>query len=170
LATKSDRNIVITGFMGTGKTTVARIVAGRLGLPFVDTDDTIVAQAGKPIPEIFAQDGEPVFRHHERRVCRFYAGQSGYVIATGGGMLVDAENRRVMLASGLVVCLLASKDAIRQRLAGKTGRPLFSGDWEALFDRRAEAYASIPHRIDTTGRDPDDVAEEIIRLWQTESQ
>lgn len=165
-----DRNIVITGFMGTGKTTVAKKVAERLGRTFIDTDEKIVEQAGKSIPEIFAQDGEAVFRHHERRVCRFYAGQSGYVIATGGGMLVDDENRRVMLASGLVVCLMASKAAIRERLAGQTGRPLFSGDWEALYDRRAEAYAAIPHQIDTTSRTPDEVVEEVIRLWQTESQ
>lgn len=155
--------------MGTGKTTVAKKVAERLGRTFIDTDEKIVEQAGKSIPEIFAQDGEAVFRHHERRVCRFYAGQSGYVIATGGGMLVDDENRRVMLASGLVVCLMASKAAIRERLAGQTGRPLFSGDWEALYDRRAEAYAAIPHRIDTTLRTPDEVVEEVIRLWQTES-
>lgn len=155
--------------MGTGKTTVAKKVAERLGRTFIDTDEKIVEQAGKSIPEIFAQDGEAVFRHHERRVCRFYAGQSGYVIATGGGMLVDDENRRVMLASGLVVCLMASKAAIRERLAGQTGRPLFSGDWEALYDRRAEAYAAIPHQIDTTSRTPDEVVEEVIRLWQTES-
>jgi shikimate kinase len=170
LATTPDRNIVITGFMGTGKTTVAKKVAKHLNRPFVDTDEKIVEQAGKPIPEIFAQDGEAVFRHHERRVCRFYAGQSGYVIATGGGALVDAENRNVMLASGLVICLLASKDAIRRRLSGQTGRPLFSDDWEALYDRRADAYAAIPHQIDTTSRKPDEVAQEIIRLWQNESQ
>lgn len=170
MATRPDRNIIITGFMGTGKTTVAKIVAERLHLPLVDTDEKIVEQARKSIPEIFAQDGEAVFRHHERRVCRFYAGQSGYVIATGGGALVDAENRLVMLASGLVVCLLASKAAIRERLAGQTGRPLFLGDWEALYDKRAEAYAAIPHQIDTSARTPEDVAQEIIRLWQTESQ
>lgn len=170
MATMPDRNIVITGFMGTGKTTVAKKVAKQLNRPFVDTDEKIVEQAGKSIPEIFAQDGEAVFRHHERRVCRFYAGQSGLVIATGGGALVDADNRNVMLASGLVVCLLASKEAIRQRLAGQTGRPLFSGDWEALYDKRADAYAAIPHQIDTTSIKPDEVAQEIIRLWQNESQ
>lgn len=165
-----DHNIVITGFMGTGKTTVSKKVARHLNRPFVDTDEKIVEQAGKSIPEIFAQDGETVFRHHERRVCRYYAAQSGLVIATGGGALVDAENREVMLASGLVVCLTASKDAIRRRLSGQTDRPLFSGDWEALYDRRMEAYAAIPHQIDTTALKPDEVAQEIIRLWQNESQ
>lgn len=170
MATTPDRNIVITGFMGTGKTTVAKKVAQRLNRTFVDTDEKIVEQAGKSIPEIFAQDGEAVFRHHERRVCRFYAAQSDLVIATGGGALVDPDNRRVMMASGLVVCLTASKDAIRKRLAGHTGRPLFSGDWEALYDKRAEAYAAIPYQIDTTALKPDEVVQEIIRLWQSESQ
>lgn len=167
MATQS--NIVITGFMGTGKTTIGTLVAGLLDRPFVDTDEEIVKQAGKSIPEIFADDGEVVFRHHERRVCRFYAAQDGYVIATGGGMLVDADNRRVMLASSFVVCLLATKDAIRARLQGQTGRPLFSGDWETLYDQRAEAYAAIPRRIDTSDRLPEDIAKEIIELWQRES-
>ncbi len=170
MVTKSDRNIVITGFMGTGKTTIGRRVAECLERPFVDTDDAIVEQAGKTIPEIFANEGEAVFRHHERRVCRFYAGQSGYVIATGGGMLVDADNRRVMLASGLVICLTASKQAIRERLSGQTGRPLFSGDWEALYDRRAPAYAEIPHQIDTSDLSPDTIVKEILALWQNESR
>jgi len=75
-----------------------------------------------------------------------------------------------MLASGFVVCLLATKEAIRARLQEETGRPLFSGDWEGLYDRRAEAYAAIPYRIDTSDRLPDDVAREIIERWQRESQ
>ena len=152
--------------MGTGKTTIAQMVAATLGWPFVDTDDVIVKQAGKPIAQIFADDGEALFRHYERRVCRFYAGQRGYVLATGGGMLVDAINRQVMLASSFVVCLQATKAAIRERLAEQTGRPLFSGDWEALYDKRMAAYAEIPQQIDTTDRQPTDIAQEIIRLWR----
>src|SRR5690349_12571702 len=108
----NDRNIVITGFMGTGKTTVGRCVADNLKRRFVDTDDKIVESAGKPIPQIFADDGEAAFRHIERRICRFYAGQRWLVIATGGGMLVDESNLSVMIASGFVVCLNATPDAI----------------------------------------------------------
>ncbi len=166
MATRSDRNIVITGFMGTGKTTIGQLVAEKLGWPFVDLDEVIVAQAGKPIAQIFAEDGEAIFRHYERRVCRFYAGQYGYVLATGGGMLVDADNQRAMLASSFVVCLQATKATIRERLAEETGRPLFSGDWETLYDQRQAAYAAIPHQIDTTNRDTNAVAEEVIELWQ----
>ena len=166
MATRSNGNIVITGFMGTGKTTVGQLVAQQLDWPFVDTDDVIVEQAGKSIAQIFADDGEAIFRHYERRVCRFYAGQCGYVLATGGGMLVDATNRQVMLASSFVVCLQATKAAIQERLAEQSGRPLFSGDWEALYDQRQAAYTEIPYQIDTSNRDPADIVKEIIQLWQ----
>lgn len=163
----NDRNIVLTGFMGTGKTAVGQIVAARLNRPFVDTDEFIVKGAGKPIAHIFAQDGEPAFRYMERRACRFFAGQRGLVIATGGGMLVDASNLAVMVASGTVICLNASPPTIRQRLAGQTGRPLFSGDWEALLAQRRLAYAAIPQQIDTDGKTSEQVAEEVIALCPT---
>lgn len=166
MATRSDRNIVITGFMGTGKTTVAQRLAGLLERPFVDTDAEIERRAGRSIAAIFAEDGEAAFRRREARLCRFLAGQRGLVIATGGGMLVDPGNRAVMLASGFVVCLNASVDAIRQRLAGETGRPLFQGDWEALLGRRQAAYAEIPHQINTDGQSPEAVAEEVLALWR----
>jgi len=165
----NDRNIVITGFMGTGKTTVGRCVAASLQRQFIDTDEKIVEDAGKPIPQIFAEDGEALFRHIERRVCRFYAGQRGLVIATGGGMLVDESNLRVMTASGFVVCLNASPDEIRKRLAGETGRPLFSGDWESLLEKRRPTYAKIPHQIDTVDKLPNQIAQEVIALWQNAS-
>jgi shikimate kinase len=155
--------------MGTGKTTVGEGLAAALGRPFIDTDAKIVQQAGKPIAEIFAQDGEAVFRHIERRVCRFYAGQRGLVIATGGGMLVDEGNLRVMMASGCVVCLNAVPDEIRRRLAGQTGRPLFSGDWEKLLQQRRTAYARIPNQVETTGKTPDEIIQEIIQLWRNAS-
>lgn len=167
MATNKLFNIVLTGFMGTGKTTVGKLVAKTLERPFVDTDEAIVQRAGKPIAAIFAEDGEAVFRLFERRVCRFYAGQPGYVIATGGGMLVEPSNLKVMQASGLVICLLASVETIRARLADEVGvRPLFAGDWETLLKQRETAYAAIPHHITTDNRTPEQVAEEVIALWQ----
>jgi shikimate kinase len=153
--------------MGTGKTTVGMAVAARLDRPFVDTDAVIVERTGRSIPEIFAQDGEEVFRHYEHLLCRYYAAQRGLVIATGGGMLVATGNRDVMLASSFVVCLRASKAAVRARLGREEGRPLFSGDWEALFDVRAAAYRTIPVQVDTDGRSIDEVVEEVTKLWQT---
>jgi shikimate kinase len=163
----SDRNIVITGFMGTGKTTVGRLVAEKLSRPFIDTDEEIVRRTGRSIPDIFAHDGESNFRHIERRMSRFLAAQHGLVIATGGGMLVDESNRDVMLASGLVVCLNAAPEAILQRLKNDpVERPLLKGDWRVLLEKRAEAYASIPNQVDTTGKSPDEIAGEIVALWQ----
>ncbi len=165
-----DRNIILTGFMGTGKSTVGKLVAQKLGRPFVDTDEEIVRQAKQTIPEIFAQKGEPTFRQMERRVCRFLAAQHGYVIATGGGMLVDDGNRAVMLASGMVVCLQASPETIRQRIqVDQTERPLLKGDWQALLEKRRSAYETIPHQIDTSDQTPEQIAEKVIQLWQSAS-
>lgn len=166
MAIRSEQNIVLTGFMGTGKTTTGQCLAARLARPFIDTDAEIERRAGRPIADIFAQDGEAAFRRSEARLCRFYAGQRGLVIATGGGTLVDPGSRAVMLASGFVVCLDASPETIRARLAGETGRPLLSGDWEALLARRQPAYADIPSHVNTDGRTPEAVAEEVLALWK----
>jgi shikimate kinase len=163
----NDRNIVITGFMGTGKTTVGRRVAELLQRPFIDTDEEIVRRTGRTIPDIFAHDGESNFRHIERRMSRFLAAQRGYVIATGGGMLVDESNLEVMLASGLVICLNATPEAIMQRLKDDPiERPLLKGDWRTLLEKRRVAYASIPNQLDTTGKTPDEIAGEIVAIWQ----
>ncbi len=164
----NERNIVLTGFMGTGKTTVGRLVAQQIGWQFVDSDDAIVERAGLSIPEIFTQHGEEVFRQIEREVCRSLAVQQAVVIATGGGMLVDAVNRQIMLDSGFVVCLMATPAAIESRLTGAeaTNRPLLQHDWIALFNSRQEAYNMIPHQVDTTDKSPDEVAQEIVNLWR----
>lgn len=170
MVTTNDRNIVLAGFMGTGKSTVGKLLAEKINRPFIDTDEEIIRRAGKTIPEIFAQDGEQEFRQMERRVCRFFAGQRGFVISTGGGMLLDPSNREVMLASGLVICLTASPDTIASRVdAENSDRPLLKGDWRALLEKRRPAYDAIPCQIDTTNRTPEDIVEEIQGLWQTVS-
>ncbi|MEJ5200370.1 MAG: shikimate kinase, partial [Anaerolineae bacterium] len=92
----SQPNIVLTGFMGTGKTSIGREVAARLGRPFVDLDDLIVARAGKSIPAIFAEDGEAAFRALEAALCREMAEPSGIVLAVGGGAVVSEANRRAL--------------------------------------------------------------------------
>jgi len=152
--------------MGTGKSTIGKLIARRLKWPFVDTDEEIVRRAGMPIPQIFARFGEPHFRQIEREVCRDLAEREQIVIATGGGMLVDPANREVMQASGLVVCLSASPKTLARRLRSDGSRPLASGDWRALLARRKPAYDAIPYQVDTSGRRPADVAAEIIALWQ----
>jgi shikimate kinase len=145
-------------------------VAELLGRPFLDTDEEIVRVKGMSIPDIFKHEGEQNFRHVERRMCRFLAAQRGYVISTGGGMLVDESNCEVMTASSFVICLNAKPDTIMRRLkADSTERPLLKGDWQALLEKRRAAYAAIPYQVDTDGKAPDVIAQEIIALWQAET-
>lgn len=161
-------NLVLAGFMGTGKSTVGRIVAERLGLAFVDTDAQIERQAGRSIAQIFAQDGEAAFRRLEAQVCRQIAAGRGQVIAVGGGALLDDGTRRAFAQTALIVCLTCSLDEILRRVGDDPARPLFSTDRErlaALYARRADHYASLPHIIETTARTPAEVAGEVIRLW-----
>lgn len=169
----SYRNIVITGFMGTGKTSVGQEVARCLGWEFIDMDDVIQSQAGKTIPEIFAEDGEAAFREMEAALCRELAERSQVVISTGGGALVPDANRRVMSRHGLVVCLTADVEEIWWRLQKATDRPmLYANDrrarMEELLAERAPAYNRIPHHVDTTHTPVEEAARQIIRLWETD--
>jgi shikimate kinase len=163
-----EKNIVLTGFMGTGKTTVGLRLAELMKRRFVDSDNVIVERAGLSIPQIFARDGEAGFRALEKEVCGDLAAQHDLVIATGGGMLVEPDNRARMLATGFVVCLEARPDVIRNRLALSEDRPL-AGNWEALLEKRRAAYAAIPTHVDTSDKTPERVAQEIIQRWNSES-
>ncbi len=167
----SCHNIVITGFMGTGKTSVGKEVARLLGWDFLDMDAIIEQRAGKTIAEIFAQDGESAFRQMETALCRELAERPHVVIATGGGALVPEANRETMAGHGLVICLTCSLDEIWRRLQMVTDRPmLFTEDRhaqiESLLAQRTPAYNRIPHHIDTTARPVKEVAWQILELWQ----
>jgi 3-dehydroquinate synthase len=160
-------NIVLTGFMGTGKSSAGREVARQLGRPFVDMDDEIEARAGVTISAIFRDQGEAAFRALERQVCQELSARRGLVIATGGGALVDPANRRRMMASGPVFCLHCTVDRILERLAQAQDRPLLDVDdrrreIERLLEVRAEAYAAIPRQIDTTALSVGQVAARVI--------
>ena len=164
-----EQNIVLTGFMSTGKSTVGQRLAELLKRRFVDSDSVIVERAGMTIPQIFARDGETGFRALEKEVCGDLAAQHGLVIATGGGMLIDPDNRARMQATGFVVCLDARPDVIRTRLALADDRPL-AGNWEALLEKRRAAYAAIAVHIDTSDKTPEIVAEEIVTRWRSASR
>ncbi len=159
----AEKNIVITGFMGTGKSTVAEIVARQLNRPLIDMDREIETRAGFSIPQIFRRQGEGAFRDLERQLTHELALRHGLVIATGGGALIDDDNREMMSQHGIVICLNASKAEIRARLGENQQRPL-AADWEAHFDARRGAYAQIRHQIVTTGRAPADIAADILAL------
>ncbi len=162
-------NIVITGFMGTGKSKVGLEVARRLGREFVDMDPLIEQRVGMTIPEVFAQRGEGFFRQQERQLCQELAQRRGLVIATGGGALIPEENRQALGTSGLLVCLTGDVEEILQRLAQVEDRPLLEvadrrQRIETLLTERREAYSHIPHQIDTTGLTVEQVAERVIEL------
>lgn len=168
---ENERNIVITGFMGTGKTAVGRIVARGLGRRFVDMDEEIERQAGRSIAEIFAAEGESAFRGVETALCRELSAEKGLVIATGGGALVDPENRELMINSGIVICLTASADEIVRRLneMDVSTRPLLNAtdpreELERLLQTRREIYRSFPWQIDTTTLSREEVAARVIAL------
>ena len=165
----SPRNIVLTGFMGTGKTAVGREVAARTGRPFVDLDDLIVQRAGKAIPEIFAQDGEPAFRALEAAICGEMAAPAGLVIATGGGAVVDPANREALAAGGTVICLEADLDTILQRVGRGDDRPMLAGPDRVarirdLLAARAEAYAALPYHLDRTHLSIPATAERVMGI------
>jgi shikimate kinase/3-dehydroquinate synthase len=170
---EGQANLVLTGFMGTGKTAVGRAVARRLDREFVDMDAEIEARAGKSIPRIFAEEGERAFRAMEAALCEELSAQQGLVLATGGGALVDVANRRAMMDSGTVVCLTCDPAEIVQRIgAGHTDRPLLAltdgqrlrAEVERLLAARRPAYAAIPWHVDTTGRTVDEVVERVLAL------
>ncbi|MGC9397004.1 MAG: 3-dehydroquinate synthase [Anaerolineae bacterium] len=165
-------NLILTGFMGTGKTTIGREAAERLARTFVDMDDEIVARAGKPIPCIFAEDGEPAFRAVEAAVCADLSARDGLVIATGGGALVNPANRAVMQRSGVVVCLDAEPDEILRRVGDDDGRPLLNVPDPAariaeLLATRRDAYGAIPWHVQTAGQSVDGVVAQVLALAQT---
>jgi 3-dehydroquinate synthase len=158
-------NIVITGFMSTGKSTIGKILAKKLNRKFVDMDEVIEQRTGLTIPRIFSGYSEKFFRAMEHGLAHELSMQSGLVIATGGGALVKDDLREMMGQYGTLVCLTAPKEEIEQRLKETDIRPL-AGQWERLFEERQEAYAQIPHQIDTTEKSVDEVVYEIITLTE----
>jgi 3-dehydroquinate synthase len=169
--------IILTGFSTTGKSKVAREVARRLGWGWVDSDDEIVRLAGKGIPEVFTQDGEPRFRELERQVLARACEGGGGVIASGGGAILDPGNRELFDRSGMVVCLEARPQTIYQRLLKDTEysaspvlRPLLAGDdplqrIESLKSFRQPFYALADWTVHTDELTLEEVADEVVRGW-----
>ena len=162
--------LVLTGFMGTGKTCVGRIVAEQLGREFIDLDALIESREGMSVRAIFETRGEAYFRAREAEVCAELGARANLVIATGGGALVDPRNR-VAFERAFVICLDAAPDAILARLSDAQDRPLLaSADPRAriedLLNERREAYVQIARHVDTTDKTINQVAEEILKLFQ----
>lgn len=166
---KGVRNIILTGFMGTGKSTVGRRLAQRLGWKSVDTDELIERQAGKTISRIFEEDGEPAFREIEAQIARGLEKIEGYVIATGGGIVLRAENLAALKRAGRVVLLEATAETIYERTKRHAHRPLLRGpdplgNIRRLLDERREAYDRIGLRVATDQRGHENVVEQILKV------
>ncbi len=154
---------MVAGFMGAGKTTVGRLLAGTLGVPFLDSDHVIGARAGRSIPEIFAADGEPAFRALEHEVIADLLDGPDVVLALGGGA-AEHEETRQMLASVPVVFLRVSYAEAMARVAGDGHRPMLARpDITEVFQRRQDVYTrAATVTVDVDGRDPGDIAQEIL--------
>ncbi|MEA5113509.1 MAG: shikimate kinase [Geobacteraceae bacterium] len=164
-------NIILTGFMGTGKSSVGKLLAKRLGYRFRDMDDMIVSRQNMSINEIFEKYGEIHFRTLEAEAIRSISEERGMVVSTGGGAVISKENRNMFRNIGLIVNLSASPEVILERLAQDDGRPLLSGSKDiATIDRlmkeREPFYSDADIRIDTTGKKLDDVAREILAFLE----
>jgi 3-dehydroquinate synthase len=168
--TRYARRVFLTGFSGTGKSSVAELAAGALGWRAVDSDALIEESAGRSIAEIFASDGEARFRELERDALRAASSQESAIIATGGGAALSQENRRLMADAGLLVCLEARPTTIVERLRGGAAaseRPLLAGHdplarVTELKAQRQKFYALTDVIIDTDGRTPEDVAAAVV--------
>lgn len=166
-APSSVRNVILTGFMGTGKSSVGRLLADRLGFRYRDLDALIVEEEGISINEIFARHGELRFRALETEAVRRMAQEERCVVSTGGGAVISPENRRLLREAGVVVNLTASVDEVCRRLREDTDRPLLKDDRSgeriaAMMAEREQFYADAELRIDTTGKSVEDVVAEII--------
>ena len=170
------KNVVLIGFMGTGKTSIGRLLAARLGCAFHDLDRKIEEQHGMSIPAMFAQHGEPYFRAREKEAVRDAAGRTNLVIATGGGTVKDPENVALLRQNGILVALTADIDTILARTAAYGARPVLdndAGDRRAaiaqLLKERSGLYEGADLTVDTTGRSPLEIAEYIVqatRIWR----
>jgi shikimate kinase len=158
--------VALIGFMGSGKSTVGRLIAGRLGWLFVDLDMVIEEHAGMPIPELFAARGEAGFRALESRCLAELSSRERIVVAAGGGTPIAEENRAFF--TGAATFLLAvSLSAALQRTGGDAGRPLLARGEEALarmYAERLPVYRSLGREIQSEGRSAEEVAEEILAV------
>jgi shikimate kinase len=162
--------IVLVGFMGAGKTTVGRLLAAKLGVPFTDSDHVIEARAGKPIPQIFADDGEPAFRQLEHEVIADLLTGEDTVLALGGGAPAHGGTRALLIAAAVPVAYLrvSYADAMN-RVGGDRGRPMLARpDGAQLHKDRDPLYAQAATlTVDTGFRSPEEIARSILARLAT---
>lgn len=172
MAMELSRNVFLVGFMGAGKSTVARKVARACGVASLDMDKYIERSYGKPVREIFDEGGEELFRRIETETLRELAAKDdGMLVSCGGGIVKSAENRRLLAEGGTVVHLLVDADEAAARISDKSSRPLFNDIESArrLCAERLPLYEEVADfTVATGGRDLRDVARELRRYLSQE--
>lgn len=162
---KQEKNIILIGMMGTGKTTVGALLAEKIGFELIDLDQEIVKTAGSSIPELFANKGETFFRDMETSVLEQMLQENNRIIATGGGIVLRPQNCQLMQEQGWVVSLLADAESIIKRVGEDPNRPLLAGDTRqrvlTLLEERKHAYDFAHCTVDTCGKSAEEVAHHI---------
>jgi len=169
----NKKNIYLVGFMGTGKTTVGKILAKKLKKEFVEMDEEIEKREGKKIVDIFRLFGEPYFRKVEKEVLKEIASCFNLVVSCGGGVIVDEENLKILKKTGIIICLKATPSVIYERTKKTKERPLLNVSnplkkIKELLARRAPFYAKADYFVDTSTLTPEEVSEEIIKILKNE--
>ena len=163
------KNIYIIGFMGTGKTTVGKALAGSLSRDFLDLDDVIEAKESTKITNIFAQNGESYFRKVEKQVLVETAQKENLIVACGGGIVIDEDNVNLMKRTGKIICLAAGADTILDRTKGYAHRPLLNvsdpkAKIEELLNLRAPFYAKADYTIETSDLGIEEIVKKISEI------
>ena len=170
--------IVLTGFMGTGKTAVGEQLAQKLGCLFLDTDAMVEVATGKSILEIFEKQGEAAFREHEKKMLKKALENEKIVISTGGGAVMDDENRILMKEKGFVIALSASPEVILERVSQVDNRPMLKFEDKEekknqqekldkiknLLSKRSPFYREANKIVDTTSKKIEETVSEILKL------
>lgn len=165
-----NKNIFLVGFMGAGKSTVAKILKNKLNMNLVEMDARIVEEQGMPITDIFAKYGESHFRDIESKLILTLGDEGNTVVSCGGGVVVRPENTEYMKKNGTVIYLAAKPETIYERVKNSTDRPILNGNMnveyiaELMEKRRALYEAAADIRIDTDGKNAEEICEEIISL------
>ncbi len=164
-------NIILVGFMGTGKTAAGKTVARRLKRAFIDMDAVIEERSGMPISEIFRRHGEAHFRQLERDLVQELSARENLVVAAGGGVVLNPDNLSDFGRTGVVICLRASPEIILRRVSPERHRPLLEGAEKGrrileLLQSRQRFYSAVANQIDTTYHTPDMTADQVIEMFE----
>ena len=172
---RKPNNIVLVGFMGTGKTSVGRRLASQLRMRYVDTDDIIERDSGRRIAHIFEEDGEPAFRDLESEAVLKASQLYNHVISTGGGVVLRASNMEALKQNGIIFCLTATPEEIYRRVRHQTHRPLLQtpdalAKIRSMLEERHPYYAEADYKVRTTGRSFREITGYIRQVYAKNSR